>query len=64
MAPETQARGGKAASHTAAAVPAEDELASDEIAENALISEKIGTRKDQQDMMRMGKAQQFKVCLD
>lgn len=64
MAPETQAHGGKAASHMAAAVPVEDGLVSDEVAGNALLTEKAGTRKDQQDMMRMGKAQQFKVCLN
>ena len=57
MAPETQAHGGKAASHMAAAVPIEDGLVSNEVAGNALLTEKAGTRKDQQDIIYIGKAQ-------
>lgn len=55
---------GKAASHAAAAVPAKDGVASDEIAGAAFTLDKVGTRMDQHDMMRMGKSQHFKVCLD
>lgn len=32
------------------------------IGENRIISEKIGTRKDQLDMMRMGKKPELRVC--
>ncbi|KAJ3494069.1 hypothetical protein NLG97_g4314 [Lecanicillium saksenae] len=38
---------------------AEDGVASDTTPRNSSISEKAGTRRDQQDMMRMGKSQQF-----
>jgi hypothetical protein len=43
--------------------PAEEIVGQDEdVAENAIISEKVGTRKDQLDMLRMGKTPQLKVC--
>lgn len=32
------------------------------IGENRIISEKVGTRKDQLDMMRMGKKPELRVC--
>ena len=35
--------------------PNEDIIRGEDVAENAVISEKVGTRKDQLDMMRMGK---------
>lgn len=41
--------------------PAEQLNEPEDVAGNAVISEKIGTRKDQYDMMRMGKTQQLKV---
>lgn len=42
--------------------PAEEIVGPEDVAENAVISEKVGTRKDQLDMMRMGKTPQLKVC--
>ena len=42
--------------------PEEDIVEQEDGAENAIVSEKIGTRKDQLDMMRMGKIPQLKVC--
>jgi hypothetical protein len=35
----------------------------DDVADNAFISEKIGTKKDRADMMRMGKNPELKVCI-
>lgn len=62
MVREAHTHSDKGVSHAAAVVRAEVEIASDEMARNAVISHE-GTRRDQQDMMRMGKSQQLKVCL-
>jgi hypothetical protein len=40
----------------------EDIVGQEDGTENAIDSEKIGTRKDHLDMMRMGKTPQLKVC--
>ena len=42
--------------------PDEDVVEQEDGAEIAVVSEKIGTRKDQLDMMRMGKTPQLRVC--
>lgn len=38
-------------------------IEADGVVVNAFISEKVGTTKDQMDMMRMGKQQQLKVII-
>jgi hypothetical protein len=42
--------------------PEDDVVGEEDAAENPFISEKVGTRKDQMDMMRMGKNPELKVC--
>ena len=51
-----------AKSASATYLPAEEIAGQEDVTENAVISEKVGTRKDQLDMMRMGKTPQLKVC--
>lgn len=57
---------GKNSATTAKATYSPDDVeivGQDDVENNEFVSEKSGTRKDQLDMIRMGKSQELKVCL-